>query len=326
MIALPNADADGGEGVPKGISKKKDTIRSHIISICSSAIFVLLLLLLDTGFVNCAPHPEGSGDPRIDANQLVREVIQNELQAQAGDQTHWRYRELERHNGREELRDVIETQFGEIHRLLAVNREPLTSSENRREDARLQKLKAHPDGIVKQQKKQNEDSEKESQLLQIFPRAFYFQYAGMEKNLVRLSFKPNPHFHPSRREGQVFHHMSGTMWIDAGQQRLAGIDGDLTGEVRFGGGLLGRLDKGGTFSVRLEDVGSGHWGLKSLDIHMKGRALIFKTISVQQGEYCTDYQSVPSHMPLARAVQLLLADSSASAQALHQDFPGIGEP
>jgi hypothetical protein len=99
--------------------------------------------------------------------------------------------------------------------------------------------------------------------------------------------------------------MEGTMWIDVHQKRLAGIEGVLTSRVSFGGGLLGHLDKGGTFSVRLKNVGSGHWGLDSLDVQMKGKALFFKTISVQQKERCTNYQPIPNAMTLRQAAQIL---------------------
>ena len=55
--------------------------------------------------------------------------------------------------------------------------------------------------------------------------------------------------------------MEGKMSIDSREKRLEGIEGILTSEVKFGDGLLGHLDKGGTFSVRLQNTGSGHCGL-----------------------------------------------------------------
>lgn len=77
-----------------------------------------------------AQNPAWKGNPQINANQLVREVIHNELQGQIDDQTLWRYRDLKEKDGRSELREVIETKDGEIDRLLAVNREPLKPEQN----------------------------------------------------------------------------------------------------------------------------------------------------------------------------------------------------
>lgn len=66
------------------------------------------------------------------------------------------------------------------------------------------------------------------------------------------------------------------MLVDPRQNRLAEIDGRLVTEVKFWGGLLGHLDKGGTFTVKQEDVGGGHWQMVELNVQMSGRALLFQ--------------------------------------------------
>ena len=53
--------------------------------------------------------------------------------------------------------------------------------------------------------------------------------------------------------------MEGTLLLDSEHKRIAGIDAKLTNEVKFDGGLLSHLDKGGTFSVRLQEVTAGYW-------------------------------------------------------------------
>jgi hypothetical protein len=316
MVALPNLKTAGGGAGLKVVPDYRNSVRARTKSISPWAIASCFFLIVDTGFLNGAQNPARSANPQADADQLVREVIQNERQAQADDHTYWRYRDLREKDGREELRDVIETKDGEIDRLLAINGEPLTPKQNRMEDSRIQELAAHPSKVRNEQQKQDDDNEKENRLLQLFPRAFSYEFAGGNGDIIRLSFTPNPHFHPTRREGQVFHHMEGTMWIDAHRKRLAGIDGHLTSRVLFGGGLLGHLDKGGTFSVKLKEVGAGHWGLDSLDVEMKGKALFFKTISVQQKESCANYKQIPGGMSLQRAAQALQQESSAAARAV----------
>ena len=91
-------------------------------------------------------------------------------------------------------------------------------------------------------------------LFKMLPDAFVFSYAGSDGNLVRLTFRPNPSFHPPSMEARVFHDMEGEMWIDCKQERLAGFYGHLTQTVKFGFGLLGHLDKGGHFEVRQAEV------------------------------------------------------------------------
>jgi hypothetical protein len=109
---------------------------------------------------------------------------------------------------------------------------------------------------------------------------------------------------------QVFHHMEGTLLVDGQQKRLAEISGELTSEVKFLGGLLGHLNKGGTFLVKQQDLGSGHWELTTMDVQMNGKALFFKTIAVREQETDTHFQQVPDDMTLQQALEVLQKDAS----------------
>ena len=149
----------------------------------------------------------------------------------------------------------------------------------------------------------------------MFPEAFLFEYAGQQGSLVRLSFKPNPKFRPSGRPEQVFHHMEGTVVFDTRLKRLAEINGRLTSEVRFGGGLLGHLDKNGTFVVKQSEVGDGHWDLIFMSVHMSGRALFFKTIAVSQKQTLFDYRPLPRGATLRQAADFLMRDFDLHAAA-----------
>jgi hypothetical protein len=75
--------------------------------------------------------------------------------------------------------------------------------------------------------------------------------------------------------------------------------------VRFFGGLLGHLDKGGTFLVRQQDMGSGHWELTSMDIEMNGKALFFKTIAVREKETDSNFRQILDGTTLQQALTYL---------------------
>jgi hypothetical protein len=60
-----------------------------------------------------------------------------------------------------------------------------------------------------------------------------FNYAGRDGELTKLTFKPNPNFQPPSLEARVFHDMEGEIRIDITQERLAGIAGQLTQDVKF---------------------------------------------------------------------------------------------
>lgn len=242
---------------------------------------------------------------QLDAERLARDVFENEVHAQINDQSLWCYRQLKEEQGKKTLFAVCQTNVGEIDRLLEVNGQELNPKQRQAEDQRIQKMLDDPDQLRQQQKKSAEDSKQERELLQMFPDAFRFEYAGMQRNLIKLSFSPNPNFRPSDRAAQVFHHMQGSLLVDGEQKRLAEIEGRLTSPVKFGWGLLGHLDKGGTFLVDQQDMGSGHWQLTTLDVEMDGKALFFKTIAVREKELNTDFQQVPESIRPWQAFELL---------------------
>jgi hypothetical protein len=142
-------------------------------------------------------------------------------------------------------------------------------------------------------------------LFKMLPDAFVFSYAGDDGNLVKLSFRPNPSFHPPSLEARVFHDMEGEMWVDCKQERLAGFEGHLTQTVKFGFGLLGHLDKGGHFEVRQAEVAPGHWDMTTLSLEMTGKALLFATIGVQKRENHRDFHRVPNDLTLTQAADTL---------------------
>lgn len=242
---------------------------------------------------------------QLDAGRLARKVFENEVQAQINDQSLWSYRQLKEEQGKKKVFAVCETNDGEIDRLLEVNGQELNPKQRQAEDQRIQKMLDDPDQMRQQQKKSEEDGKQERELLRMFPEAFRFQYAGMQGNLIKLTFSPNPDFRPSNRAAQVFHHMEGSLLVDGEQKRLAEIEGRLTSPVKFGWGLLGHLDEGGTFLVDQQDMGSGHWQLTTLDVEMDGKALFFKTIAVREKELNTDFQQVPESIRPWQAFELL---------------------
>ena len=252
-----------------------------------------------------------------DPNVFAHDVLRNELESQRNDHSLWSFHERKVEDGKEKLFAVCQTRHGEIDRLIAINGQTLDPRQAQAENRRIQNLVAHPDELHQKQKKQREDGDRAEKLLTAFPDAFRFQYDGTQGDLVRLKFTPNPKFHPSDRAEQVFHHMEGSLLLDAKQKRLAAIDGHLTSEVKFGGGLFGHLNQGGTFTVRQQEVDSGSWVITEMRVQMSGKALFFKTISVQENQTYTDFKPVPAETTLERAAELVEHDGEQSAASLN---------
>lgn len=269
-------------------------------------IFILLFLVETASVLLFAQNSISRPSTQFDPNLEARELFQNEVQAENRDESLWCFREWNEEHGEKKLSAVCQTKDGELDRLLEVNGQELNPGQRLSEDQRLQRISNHPDEMRKKQKKQQEDTKQAQDLLRMFPDAFRFQYAGMKGNLMELKFSPNPDYHPSGRPAQVFHHMEGSLLLDPGQMRLAEINGQLTSDVKFGWGLFGHLDRGGTFFVKQQDLGSGHWEMTELNVQMTGKALFFKTIAVRQHQTYSDFRQEPDGTTPQQALEFLL--------------------
>jgi len=261
------------------------------------------------------PERPGEITPSLpqDANQYVRASIQHELIEEDRDHSHWRY-SLHREDSKgSQDRDVIETPEGSLSRTLLKWGRPLNPQEHQEDEARMQKQVSDPDERAKHNKREKKDSEKARQMLRSIPEAFMFTYDGQEDGLVRLSFVPNAHFEPPNLELRIFRSVHGKLWIDRHSSRLARIEGELFEDVNFGFGLLGHLNKGGTFKVVRKDVGDGNWNIVSEEVNMTGRAAIFKTISEKQKQILTGYHRVPDSLTLTQAYEMLTKDPNSVA-------------
>jgi hypothetical protein len=279
------------------------------------AVAAIVPLFLAGNLAFAASQEDSRAPSAAETDRLVREVMQNEIQAQARDQSLWSYRQIKEKNGHKKLFEVCETKDGGISRLVAVDGRPLDKAQRHSEDVRIHNLLTNPGEMEREANKQRNDAQQASRLMKIFPDAFLFEYDGKEGDLVRLKFAPAPNFHPSGRAAQVFYHMRGTLLVDAKQKRLAEISGELTSEVKFGGGVLGHLDKGGTFLVKQQEVGPGHWEMTMLDVEMNGKAMFFKTIEVAEKNTYTNFRPLTAEITPEEAAQRL-AKSTDNAEVL----------
>jgi hypothetical protein len=286
---------------------------------------VLLCCVAVASAIQTAANQEEQAEAALpkDPNQYVREVIKHELACQDSDHTHWRYHLHREDEKGSSDRDVIQTREGQLSRTLLINGRPLTADQRQKDEDRMRKQVSDPGERAKREKREKDDGDKAEQMLKAIPDAFIFKYDGFDHGLVGLSFFPNPHYDAPNREMQVFRSLSGKMWIDPKARRLARIDGTLFEDVTFGWGLLGRLNKGGTFNVVQKDVGDNHWDIVSMDVNMTGHAVIFKSINVKQRQVLSDFRRVPDTLTISQAYELLERGEGAVSA---NNEPAAGKP
>jgi len=274
----------------------------------SRAVGVLLVL------APCIGLAESPSETRISPSDLVKAVIYNELHPPINSDVRWKYRLDKELAGKQETREVIETKSGSLDRLLSVTGKPLSGAQANDESERILRFSHSPEDQRKAEQARRKDAEQCNVLLRMIPDAFVFEYAGESGTLTKVTFKPNPGFRPPSREGKVLQQMVGEMWVDARQKRLASINGQLINEVKFGGGLLGHLEKGGQFTVQRAELAPGVWEVTDMMVNMRGRALLFKSICVQQKERHRNFERVADDLSLADAANLLLRQTLVAAK------------
>jgi hypothetical protein len=283
------------------------TFPSLRVVVLGNYLMAALLLFIPSGL------PQSQSEQTLSASDLVRRVIANELRMQEQDHTHWMYEVETVKAGVKETKEVAGTKDGTVTLLVARNGQPLSEGERKKQEQQMNAFIHNSGEQEKRKRSAEDDAAKTKSLLSMLPDAFIFSYAPDSEDTgdtVRLNFQPNPAYHPSSREAQVFHEMQGTLTVDRKEERLVEINGKLMNEVKFFGGVLGHLDRGGTFDVRQARVGKGSWQIVRLNVNMNGKALFFKTISVQQDETYSHFQPLPDNITLAEAGDLLVKQAT----------------
>jgi len=243
--------------------------------------------------------------PTQTAQQLVADVMFNELRDRQCD-SYWQYRSVRISGAQDVVRQQVETSEGPIFRVLEDHHRPLGTEERRREDQRLQDLVSRPGAMTRVQQDHLKDEERMQKVIEMLPQAFLYEYGGSaEGDEVRLSFRPNPAFTPTTYEARIMHALGGTLIVNQRLKRMVDMKGQMLDRVDFGYGLLGYIDKGGTFEIKREQVGETRWKTNLIEVHIQGRVLLFHNVTKDQRELRTDFHPVPRDISLAAAKELL---------------------
>lgn len=290
--------------------------------LAASALLVSLSLPGNT-FAESQKKGRGTA-ARPDAKSLVEQMVQNEVKAENDDSTHWRFSRTNVKSGVSKTYDVIETKKGEVQRLVSINGHPLNAEQQREEQERMQKFLSDSDEQAKRRESASKDYQKEQDLMKMLPDALLYTYAGRQGDLLKFNFKPNPRFHATTRQAEVFHHMAGILVIDTKTNRLSEFRGHLTSSVKFGYGILGYLDGGGTFDVKQKDVANNHWDVTLLETNITGKELFFKSIAVREKIIEGNYQRVADDLTLKQAANLLKGGQGRSASEADASAANLG--
>jgi hypothetical protein len=259
----------------------------------------LLALILTS-----APLLAQDSQPR--ALEAVKAAVASELQNARADKSTWFYRDQDDQPGRNALYQAIETPQGDLRRLLVLNGKPLDSAAAQAEADRIRHFVADPAEQARARKNGAHDGDQAEQLLKSLPEAYIWTLVSETPEFITLSYRPRPSFDPPNIEARVMGTMAGTLIVARDGNRIRTLKGALSEDVKFGYGIFGKLDRGGTFDIERRQVGGGHWQIVETHVHIGGHAF-FKTIGSQQDEVKTDWKPSPAET-LPEAAHILGVD------------------
>ena len=278
-----------------------------------SGLYTLLCfgLLTATALGQKTAHPATEEQLALIARAAERE------RAELENPKPYRYQERLDWNWGSETRSVIETAEGRADRIVLFNGEPLSPEQQAKQQHRLEKLLSDHDALKNELKDQKSETQRRIRIVKAFPRAFFFDYAGMEKGLLRFNFRPDPEFSPKDRETQMYRGMEGSVWIEPAQERIVRIEGILVKDVNFGWGIVGHLNKGGIYEIAQTQLSPGKWRITMLNVDLKGKTFLINSFRFQRKETNSRFQPVSSELTFREAVEELLATPAEERPGKH---------
>jgi hypothetical protein len=274
-------------------------------------------ILLAAALAVAVPSWTQSEPYQSNPREFVRTTIYNELHAH-GNGEHYMWKSTEQKPKATTTKLMVETKESVVSRLIALNGHALNAEERAQDDGRVHRLLNDPSALRKKQQEQKEDEEHAQRLLSAIPDAFLFTLVGVEDGkdgkMVHYTFLPDSNFNAPNRESRVFEGMKGDLFISLDAKRICKIDANLFKPVEFGWGILGRLDKGGRFLIEQKDVGGNRWETTHSVLRFNGKALMVKTIKIEEDETLFDFQKVDKDLTVAQGIEVLKKADDMVAQ------------
>ncbi|HEV2615411.1 MAG TPA: hypothetical protein VGU63_02240 [Candidatus Acidoferrales bacterium] len=184
----------------------------------------------------------------------------------------------------DKLYRVVPTGSGNLKLLVKENNQAVPPNEYRRqlrEWERVLEIAIHANdprelASVAKQKKKLKDRER---LINSVAGAYLFTWAGREMRdgrlLERIQLSPNPAYQPRGDSTDWLVHARAMLWIDPSAAQLVRADAEIIRDISIGGGILGKVYRGGHFIMEQVPVAQGLWEASLYQYDISGRKFLF---------------------------------------------------
>lgn len=132
---------------------------------------------------------------------------------------------------------------------------------------------------------------------------------GRDCDIIQAS--PNPNFHPRSLQQEVLTHVSAKVWVDHSTDQIVHIDAQILSDIPFGGGVLYKLYRGGTFALDQAEVTPGIWLPTHEQYDFSGRKFLFPF----EEHVSIDFQKYQFVGPPKQALALVQAELAGAKSA-----------
>ncbi len=179
---------------------------------------------------------------------------------------------------------VVPTGSGTLKLLLIANGTPVSATLYQRQlhdwESVLQ-VAVHPNDprelavVAKQRKRQQGRAWLVDSVLNAYQITWLARETRDGRTLEKLQLDPNPQYHSRDASAQLLTHARATVWIDAEAAQLASIDATIIRDVSFGGGVLGKIYRGGRFHMEQSPAATDIWEPSLYQYDISGRKFLF---------------------------------------------------
>jgi hypothetical protein len=165
--------------------------------------------------------------------------------------------------------------------------------------ARIERERAGEDASARERRLRREaDTRRENQAMLADVRSVFDVRLVRRETMngvpcVLVTFTPRPDAEPQTREGRLLTSVAGRAWFSEADHELARVDASALRPIRYGWGILARINSGARAVIDRRRSDDGSWVPARYELTASGRLLLVKGINRDATVTFTDLRRVP---------------------------------
>jgi hypothetical protein len=186
--------------------------------------------------------------------------------------------------------EIVPLESGDYHKLIRKDGKPLPEKELQKEQEKLainatRQANLSTSQKAKLEKERQARLKKEDQAWNDVMKAFDITLDGQDhlegRPVTILSFTPRSGYVPSGEETRLLKQIKGKAWIDDEDFQIVRLDAEMVEDLKFGGGFLAKIKKGGTLSFFQRKINQEVWFPFRSESYLNARILLVKGFNLK---------------------------------------------